>query len=60
MPSSPKAQEQAHLAEKVAHMEQEIETLRNKLGDNTQLEELLKRVANCESLAGVVPHPPHQ
>jgi hypothetical protein len=60
MPISPKNElaERAHLARRVEQMQLEIETLKTKLSDNSQLDALMARVTNCESLAGIPSHNP--
>lgn len=59
MPASPKVSEaesaeRVHLARRISDMENEIENLKHRLHDNGQVDELMQRVANCESLAGIV------
>lgn len=54
MPQSPKA-DKGQLLQKIEDMENEIENLRNKLNDHTQLDNLMRRIAHCESLAGIPP-----
>ena len=54
--SSPKHEEQAEraqLARRVEVMEATIDHLKNKLNDHTQLDSLMERVSNCETLAGI-------
>ena len=58
MPPSPKSIPQDKtttiLADKISHMEHEIEELKTKLNDHSQIDDLMQRIANCESLAGIV------
>ena len=55
MPTSPKANsEKQQLTERVEQLESEIENLKQRLNDQTEIEKLVKRVANCEHLAGIV------
>lgn len=59
MPPSPKPNEadktaRVQLAERVSFLESEIENLKSRLNDDSELEKLAMRVANCESLAGII------
>lgn len=54
MPQSPKA-DKGQLLQKIEDMENEIENLRNQLNDHTQLDNIMRRIAHCESLAGISP-----
>lgn len=59
MPQSPKPNEadkaaRVQLAERVSFLECEIENLKSRLNDHSQLEKLALRVSNCESLAGII------
>ena len=53
--SSPKNEQadRAQLARRVEVMEATIDHLKNKLNDHTQLDSLMERVSNCETLAGI-------
>jgi DNA repair ATPase RecN len=46
--------QRTQLVERVAFLETEIENLKAKLNDQTQIEQLVQRISNCESLAGIV------
>jgi hypothetical protein len=55
MPTSPKASsEKQQLTDRVEQLESEIENLKQRLNDQTEIEKLVKRVVNCEYLAGIV------
>jgi hypothetical protein len=57
MPQSPvksSQDEKSHLAERVAFLESEIENLKARLNDQSQIDQLVERISNCESLAGIV------
>lgn len=44
----------AQLVERVTFLETEIENLKARLNDQSQIEHLVQRIANCENLAGIV------
>lgn len=57
MPQSPAkqvAQENAALADRVSFLESEIGNLKSKLNDQSQIKQLVERISNCESLAGII------
>ncbi len=45
--------EEEQLAERVSELEEQIESIKARLGDNSKIEQLTKRIAHCESLAGI-------
>ena len=53
-PSSEDAVARSHLAERVAFLESEIENLKARLNDQSQINHLVERISNCESLAGII------
>jgi hypothetical protein len=41
------------LVERIGELEDEIESIKVRLMDNSKIEELTRRIAQCESLAGI-------
>jgi hypothetical protein len=54
VPSDSDKAARTQLAERVSLLESEIENLKEKLNDQSIIEQLAQRVANCEHLAGIV------
>jgi hypothetical protein len=51
MPTDESNDEQ--LVERIGQLEGQIESIKVRLMDNSKIEELTKRIAQCESLAGI-------
>ena len=45
--------EEEQLAERVSELEEQIESIKARLLDNSKVDQLTKRIALCESLAGI-------
>ena len=46
-------EERRILVEKIDNLEYQIEHIKKQLGDMSSIEELSRRIGNCESLAGI-------
>lgn len=53
MPAGQDFAEEEQLAERVSELEEQIESIKARLQDNSKIDQLTKRIALCESLAGV-------